>query len=246
MRPKTRNPRCAASSTYGAVSNVGDYHIGSMSLYLWHSEIPKLVPQVLNSVQANQGSDEKSNPLNTAYAADGDTGEHQPKTPLRREGVMSKTMEFGPAEDCGEGEAQEHRVQQNKSADGGVGVFEQDHHGDEPHGWASKVELLRSEVCQWHADCAECGVEESHEGVVHFLGVLLSRLEFEGAIVTSQVARETDKHLSERWVDIEVELAFQIVGAELSKALFGVSLETRVRVMQGAENLLSLVPRHNV
>jgi len=59
----------------------------------------------------------------------------------------------------------------------------------------------------------------SHEFVVQLIRVCLSRLELERAIVSSEVARETDQHLPKRGVDIEVELAFEVMGTEFAEAV---------------------------
>ena len=73
--------------------------------YLGHLEVAKFVPEVFDRVQTNQGSDEETNPLDTAHASNRDTSQHQPQAPLGREGVMLLTVELGPAEDGSEGEA---------------------------------------------------------------------------------------------------------------------------------------------
>lgn len=169
------------------------------------------MPEVLNGVQSDQRCDEESNPLDAAYATNGNSGEHQPETPLRREWVMLLTVELGPAEDGGEGEAEEHRIEKDETADGGVRVLAEYSQRDEPYNWTAEVQLLGGKVCQRNADSAKSRVEETHEGVVQLRRVGLSRLEFERAIVSSEVSRQTDEHLSERWVDIEVELALEVV-----------------------------------
>ena len=80
------------------------------------------------------------------------------------------------------------------------------------------MKLSSGKVGQRNADDAEECVEGSHEGIVDLLGVLLAGLELEGTIVTSKDSRETNKHLPERRVDIEVVLVFDVVATELSKA----------------------------
>ena len=180
-------------------------------LHLGHLEVAKLVPEVLDGVESDKRSDEEADPLDTANASDRNTSHHQPQTPLRRERVLLLAMELGPAEDGCEGEAEKHRVEQNEAADGGVRVLAEHCQGDEPDSGPPKVQLLRGEVCQRYADGAEGRVEEAHEGVVQFFRVRLARLELKRSVVSCEVAREADEHLSERRVDIEVEFALEVV-----------------------------------
>ena len=128
-------------------------------------------------------------------------------------------MEPGPAEDGCESEEQEHAVKQDKSADRSVAVLEQDHSSNEPDRRPLEVELLCGEVCERNAEGAKGGVEQAHESVVELFGVCLAGLELEGAVVVGEVAGEANKHLSERRVDIEVELALEVVGTELAEAV---------------------------
>ena len=127
-------------------------------------------------------------------------------------------MESSPAENRGEGEAEKHRVEKDEPADSRVGVLAEDHKSDEPHRWALKIELLGGEVCQWDADSAKKCVECAHKGVVEIIWVSLSGLELEGSVVSSQVPRESDQHLSKGWMDVEVELSLEVVRSELSEA----------------------------
>jgi hypothetical protein len=129
-------------------------------------------------------------------------------------------MEFGPAEDSCECKEQQHGVQQNETTDRGVGVLAQNHQGDEPNGKFAEVELLGRVVSDWHAHCTKGGVENAHECVVQVFWVSLTRLEFEGTVVASEVAGETDEHLSERRVNIKVEFALEVVGTELAETVF--------------------------
>ena len=187
--------------------------------HLGHLEVAELVPKVLNSVQTDQSSDEESNPLDTADASNGDTSEHQPQTPLRREGVVLLTVELGPAEDGGECEAKKHRVEENETADSGVRVLAENSQGNKPDCRAAEVQFLCGEVGQGHADGTERGVEQAHEGVVELLRVGLATLKFERPVVSCKVSRGTDEHLAERRVDIEVELALEVVGTELAETV---------------------------
>lgn len=133
---------------------------------------------------------------------------------------MLLTVEFGPAEDGGEGEAEKHRVEENEAADGGVRVLAKNSQSDEPDSGPAEVQFLCSEVGQGNADGAECCVEEAHKGVVQFFRVCLARLELERSIVSCHVSRETNEHLAEGRVDIEVELALEVVGTKLAEAVF--------------------------
>lgn len=79
---------------------------------------------------------------------------------------MLLTMELGPAEDSGECEAKQHRVEENEAADGGIRVLAEHSQGNEPDGGPPEVQLLRGEVSQGDADGTEGRVEETHEGVI--------------------------------------------------------------------------------
>lgn len=187
--------------------------------HLGHLEVAELVPEVLNGVETDQSSDKEPNPLDTAYASNRDTSHHQPQTPLRRERVVLLTVEFGPTEDSGEGKTQEHRVQENEAADGRVRVLAENSQGNKPDGRPAEVQFLRGEICQWYADGAECRVEQTHEGVVQLLRVCFARLELKRSVVSCKVARETDEHLAEGRVDIEVEFALKVMGTEFAEAV---------------------------
>ena len=49
------------------------------------------------------------------------------------------------------------------------------------------------------------------------LRVRLTALELERAVVACQQAREADQHLAKRGMDVKVELALEVVAAELAK-----------------------------
>ena len=85
-----------------------------------HLEVAELVPQILNRVQADECGSEETNPFDTTDAADRYTSKKQPDAPLRREWVFPQAVKLGPAEHSREGEEQQHRVQENEAADGGV------------------------------------------------------------------------------------------------------------------------------
>lgn len=132
---------------------------------------------------------------------------------------MAHVVEPGPAEDGCESEEQEHAVKQDEPADRSVAVLEQNHGSNQPDRRPLEVELLGGEVCERDAECAKGGVKQAHERVVELFRVGLAGLEFEGSIVVCEVAGQTDEHFAERRVDIEVELAFEVVGTEFTEAV---------------------------
>lgn len=124
---------------------------------------------------------------------------------------MSKSVESCPAEGSGEGEAEKHRIQKNKSGNRGVGILAKHHQGDKPDGWTAEFQFSRSIVCKWNAYDTEESIEDTHEGVVNFRRVFLARLEFERSVITSQETRQSNKHFTQRRVDIEIEFSFDVV-----------------------------------
>lgn len=136
---------------------------------------------------------------------------------------MSLVVEFRPAKDSGNSTAQEHRVEEDESADCGVRVFAENHERDEPDCRSLELELLSCIVGQRNADDAEQSVECAHKGVVDIFGVLFARLELEGTVISGKDTREADKHLSERRVDVKIVFVLDVVTAELSEAAHIVS-----------------------
>jgi len=132
---------------------------------------------------------------------------------------VTHVVEPGPAKDGGESEEQEHAVEENEPADCSVAVLEQDHCSNQPDRRPLEVELLCGEVRERDAEGAKGRVEQAHESVVELFRVGLAGLELEGAIVVCEVAGQTDEHFAERRVDIEVELAFEVVGTEFTEAV---------------------------
>jgi hypothetical protein len=187
--------------------------------YLRHLQVTKLVPEILDSVNTNERSAEHANPLDTAHTAHAETSAEEPETPFGGESLVAHVVEPGPAEDRGESEEQKHAVEQNEPADCSVAVLKQNHSSNQPDRGPLEVELLCGEVCERDAESAKGGIEQAHESVVELFGVGLARLEFEGSIVVCEVARQTDEHFAERRVDIEVELAFEVVGTEFTEAV---------------------------
>jgi hypothetical protein len=79
------------------------------------------------------------------------------------------------------------------------------------------AELNRGVPSKWNHGHAEAREKNSHGDVRHIVWVLFSALELEAAVKTREETSETHKHLAERWVDIEVELALDVVSAELAE-----------------------------
>ena len=185
--------------------------------YLCDSEVTKLVPEVLNRVDTNKRSAEHTDPLDTANATNRQTSHHQPEAPLGREGLLLLTVELRPAENSGEGEEEQHRVEQDESANGCVRVLKQNHQGDEPHCRLAKVQRLCSVIGQGYAESAKGRVELAHERVVELFRIRLARLEFKGAVVAREPAREPNKHLAQRRVNIKVEFTLEVMRSEFAK-----------------------------
>lgn len=66
-------------------------------------------------------------------------------------------------------------------------------------------------------DNTECRHHDAHGGVWDGLRVLASTREVEGAVIACQQASESDEHLAQRGMHVEVELAPEVVRAELAK-----------------------------
>lgn len=186
--------------------------------YHRHLGVTKLAPEILNGVKTNKSSDEETNKLDTAHAANADTSRKQPEEPLRLEALVALVVELGPAEDGGHSAAQQHRVEKDETADGGVRVLAEDHESHKPDSRSAKLELSCGEVGQGNAENTKGGIEDTHDGVVDFLGVFLARLELESTIVSSKNSGETNEHLAQRRVDIEVVFMLDVVTSELAKA----------------------------
>lgn len=211
--------------------------------YDGHLGVTKLAPKVLNGVETDKSSDKETNKLDTADTANAETSHEEPKEPLRVETVVALVVELRPAEDGGDSTAQQHGVEQDETADGGVGVFAENHQSYEPDSRTSKLELPSSEVGQGDAKNTESCVEDTHDGVVNFFGVLFAGLELEGTVVSSEDSRETNKHLAKRRVNIEVVLMLDIVRTELAEAKE--ELE-KCWHRRSQRDVLSLVPSNNV
>jgi hypothetical protein len=185
-----------------------------------HLGVTKLSPKVLDSVETDESSNEKTDKLDTADTANAETSHEKPEEPLGVKAVVALVVELGPAEHSGYSTAEKHGIKQDESADGGVRVLAKDHESHKPDSRTLKLELAGSEIGQRNAENTESRVEDTHDGVVDFLGVLFARLEFEGSVVASKDSGETNKHLAERRVHIEVVLMLDIVGTELAEVSF--------------------------
>ncbi len=82
------------------------------------------------------------------------------------------------------------------------------------------MQFLGREIRQGHAQSAEGTVEDAHVSVVELFGIHFAGFELEGAVVAGQVAGQTDQHFSQRGVDVEVEFALEVVGAEFAEVCF--------------------------
>lgn len=130
---------------------------------------------------------------------------------------MTLIVELGPAEDSQDRSEQQHRVEEDESGDGRVRILAEHHKSHQPDPRAAELELLGGIVGERDTQDTKQGVEGAHEGVVDLLRVLLARLEFEGSVVAGQDSGETDQHLAEGRVDIEVVFVLDVVAAELAK-----------------------------
>lgn len=128
-------------------------------------------------------------------------------------------MESGPAKYGRECEEEKHGVEQNESGNCGIGVLKENHHRHKPDCWPPEVQLSRGVICQRDTKCPEGGIEYSHKGIVQLSWVCFSGFEFERTVVSCQITRKSNKHLPERRMHIEVELAFEIVGTEFTKTI---------------------------
>lgn len=73
---------------------------------------------------------------------------------------------------------------------------------------------------EWDHGDAKGSQHNPHSDVGHFWWIDLSTLEIKSSIISGEESDEPNDHFTQRWVDIEVELAFEVVGAELAKVCF--------------------------
>lgn len=128
-------------------------------------------------------------------------------------------MELGPAQSGGHGTEEEHRIEEDEAADGGVRVLAKNHESDEPDGRELEVKRLGGKVGQGNAHGTPKSVELAHEGVVDFLGISLAGLELERSIVARKQSAQTNEELSGRRVNIEVEFALEVMATKLSETV---------------------------
>lgn len=70
---------------------------------------------------------------------------------------------------------------------------------------------------EWDHQNAKGGHDDAHGDIRHIFGVGFAALKFEAAVISGQQPRKPDEHLPERWVDIEVKLALEVVRTELAE-----------------------------
>lgn len=144
------------------------------STHIRHLEVAKLVPQILDGIKADQCSDKEPDQFNTSNTADAKSSHEQPEKPFRLKALILELVKLGPAENRGNGTAEEHRIEQDEPADGRVRVFAKNHERDEPHSRTLQVELFRGPIGHGHADSAKQGVELAHKSVVDIFRICLS------------------------------------------------------------------------
>ena len=118
-------------------------------------------------------------------------------------------MKFRKTKHCRGGKEQQHRIQENKSTNCSVGILysispasgwgggctAKDHQSDEIHGEIGEFQSPCRVKHQWYTKNTKNRIKNPHEYVIDFLRILLSRFEFEGTIVASEIAGESDQHL---------------------------------------------------
>ena len=105
---------------------------------------------------------------------------------------------------------EEHRVQKNKATDGEVGIVKEDKNSSKDAGGLRHSQLLCGPVGERDHDGAKEGVKDTHESIAN-VWVFGARIEPERAVVSGQGSRQSDQHLAQRWVHIEIELSLDVV-----------------------------------
>lgn len=132
---------------------------------------------------------------------------------------MALIVELGPAKGSSHSTAEQHRIEEDKTANSGVRVLAKDHQCNKPDSRSAEVKLAGGVVGHGNADDAKQGIESTHKGIIDILGVLVARFELERSIVSTKNTRQSNKHLSKRGVDIEVVFMLDVVAAEFTKAV---------------------------
>ena len=90
MRHSARANQCLMYVIYIDISMAKGRPCGKT--YFWHPKVTELIPEILDSVHADQGCDEEPHPFDTNHAADVDAGKGKPYPPVKGEwakGVVS-------------------------------------------------------------------------------------------------------------------------------------------------------------
>lgn len=95
--------------------------------YNRHPPITILCPEILNCVKTDQSSNKETHELDTANTSNAYTSHEEPEEPFGLEAVASLVVEFGPAKSGSKGSTEQHRVEENKTADCGIRVFAENH-----------------------------------------------------------------------------------------------------------------------
>lgn len=183
-----------------------------------HPLVAKLGPEILNSVNANKSSNKKADKLDTADTANADTSHEQPEEPFRLKALVALVVEFGPAKDSRDCTTKQHRVEENESANSGVRVLAKDHESYQPDGRTTQLELTGGKVGHRDTDDSKEGVEGAHESIVDILGIFLAGFEFERSVVAGEHTGQTNQHLAQGRMDVEVVFMFDVVASKLAEA----------------------------
>lgn len=97
-----------------------------------HLGVAELVPKILNGVETNHSRNEQPDELDTADKSQAETSHEQPEEPFGLETFLLQAVELGPTEDGGDSTEKQHRVEEDETADGGIGVFAENHESDKP------------------------------------------------------------------------------------------------------------------
>lgn len=73
---------------------------------------------------------------------------------------------------------------------------------------------------EWNHGDAKGSQHYSHSDIRYFWWIDLSTLKIKSSIVSGEQSDESDDHFTQGWVNIEIELAFEVMGGEFSKVCF--------------------------